>query len=159
MAKEKKTNAMRLLDKEKITYDTLSYAYDEEHLDGIHASEEIGYPPEQVYKTLVTHSSNQVVVALIPVDKSLDLKALAAASGQKKLEMLPLKEIVAITGYQRGGCSPLAMKKDYPTFIDHAVLLQERIAISAGHRGQQIVIVPADLIAVRKMQVLPLTMD
>lgn len=144
--KLKKTNAMRLLDGADIPYRVLSYTVDEDHLDGMYASEQLGLPPQQIFKTLVTHSGEDIVVALLPVDGTLDLKALAQAAGIKKLEMLPLKEVRSVTGYQRGGCSPLAMRREYPTFVHLSALEQPEIVVNAGARGWQIAIAPQALV-------------
>lgn len=159
MAKKlKKTNAMRILDSLNLEYEILSYDFDEEHLDGVHASQSIGLPASSVYKTLVTTGENGIVVGLIPVDKTLDLKALARESGSKKLEMIHVKDIVKLTGYQRGGCSPLGMKKQYPTFIDQSVLTQKQISVSGGVRGKQIYTTPEVLIKAADMKLADIVM-
>lgn len=143
-----KTNAMRLLDAAGITYDTAEYNYDENDLSGTHAAEAIGMPPEQVFKTLVTRGDKTgILVFCIPVNCELDLKKAATVSGNKKLEMIHVKEILGLTGYIRGGCSPIGMKKQYPTFIDESAELFDTLAVSAGMRGRQILIAPSDLIS------------
>lgn len=142
-----KTNAMRLLDAAGLFYRSTEYAYDESDLSGLHAAQEIGMPPEQVFKTLVARGDKTGIgVFCIPVCCELDLKKAAEASGNKKLELIGVKEILPLTGYLRGGCSPIGMKKQYPTFIDETVVLFDEIAVSAGLRGQQILIAPGVLI-------------
>lgn len=144
MAKKiQKTNAVRLLDQKKIPYSLKEYEINEEHLDGVTAAEEIGQPVETVFKTLVaTSMKKQLYVFVIPVAKELDLKAAAKFVGEKKIEMLHVRDLLANTGYIRGGCSPIGMKKQYPTVVDEAALLQDEIFISAGKRGMQICITP-----------------
>ena len=143
-----KTNAMRLLEQNNIVYDTTEYEYDENNLSGVHAAECIGLPPEQVFKTLVAKGDKTgILVFCIPVHLKLDLKKAASVSGNKKVEMTHMKDLLALTGYIRGGCSPIGMKKKYMTYIDETAILFERIAVSAGIRGQQILIAPEDLIA------------
>ncbi len=142
-----KTNAMRMLDTEGISYSIKEYDYDENNLSGSHAAEEIGMNPEQVFKTLVTRGDkNGINVFCVPVDAELDLKKAAQVSGNKKIEMIHVKEILGLTGYIRGGCSPIGMKKKYPTYIDETAILFDEIAVSAGIRGQQIIINPEKLI-------------
>ena len=148
MAKEKiqKTNAMRLLDSAGLDYEMASYDYDESDLSGVHAAAELGVAPEIVSKTLVTRGdSNAFFVFVIPVAESLDLKKAAKASGNKKIEMIHVKEILDITGYIRGGCSPIGMKKTFPTYIDETAQLYEKIYFSAGKRGVQIILDPEEL--------------
>ena len=142
-----KTNAMRMLDTEGISYNIKEYDYDENNLSGNHAAEEIGMNPEQVFKTLVTRGDkNGINVFCVPVDAELDLKKAAQVSGNKKVEMIHVKEILGLTGYIRGGCSPIGMKKKYTTYIDETAILFDEIAVSAGVRGQQIIINPEKLI-------------
>lgn len=142
-----KTNAMRLLDAAGTEYHTAQYEYDESDLSGIHAASAIGFPPEQVFKTLVTRGEKtQILVFCVPVDMELDLKKAATVSGNKKIEMIHVKEILGLTGYIRGGCSPIGMKKKYPTYIDETAILFDEIAVSAGIRGVQIIIKPQSLI-------------
>jgi Cys-tRNA(Pro)/Cys-tRNA(Cys) deacylase len=149
VAKDKpvKTNAMRLLDKAAVSYTVLTYAYDDEDFDGRTVAKKTGLLPTVVYKTLVTRSpKGQIVVCCISVEKLLDLKALAAASGNKSLEMIPVSEILGLTGYVRGGCSPLGMKKQYPTYLDADATDLPLLAVSAGLRGAQLLLSPQDLI-------------
>ncbi len=151
MAKEKiqKTNAMRLLDSAGLDYEMASYDYDESDLSGVHAASELGVSPEIVFKTLVTRGDgNAFFVFVIPVAESLDLKKAARVSGNKKIEMIHVKEILDITGYIRGGCSPIGMKKEYPTYIDETAQLYEKIYFSAGKRGVQIILDPEELASV-----------
>ena len=147
MKKLKKTNAARILDELHINYELKDYPVDEEHLDAVHVAKEVGMPPEQVFKTLcVRGDKTGVIFAVIPGNGELDLKALARVSGNKRCEMVHLKEVLPLTGYIRGGCSPLGAKKDYPVFMDETCWLFERIAISAGLRGMQILAAPEDLV-------------
>jgi Cys-tRNA(Pro)/Cys-tRNA(Cys) deacylase len=142
-----KTNAMRLLDAAGIAYRTAEYEYDENDLSGVHAAEAVGMPAEQVFKTLVTRGDKTgPAVFCIPVHQELDLKKAAAVSGNKKLEMVHLRELQGLTGYLRGGCSPIGMKKKFPTFIDETVILFDEVAVSAGMRGEQILLEPMQLI-------------
>lgn len=132
---------MRLLDAAKIPYKTAEYEVDENDLSGIHVAEQLGQPAEQVFKTLVLKGERTgFFVCCIPVDKELDLKKAAKAAGDKKAEMLPLKDLLPTTGYIRGGCSPVGMKKKFPTFIDETAELFDEIAVSAGVRGAQIIV-------------------
>ena len=147
----KKTNAVRLVEQAKIPCREHFYEFDEKDLNGNHAAEAIGMPPEQVFKTLVARGERTGVnVFCIPVCCELDLKKAAKAAGDKNMEMVPVKELLSLTGYVRGGCSPVGMKKKYPTFIDETAQLWEEIAVSAGARGHQMVLPPemlADLVA------------
>ncbi len=152
--KEAKTNAARILDTLGISYELKTYEVDESDLSAVHVAESVGMPIEMVYKTLVCcGDKNGVLMAVIPGGGELDLKALAAASGNKRVEMVHLKEVFGLTGYIRGGCSPLGAKKDYPVYLDASAEQQEVIAISAGKRGEQIILKPADLITAAKATV------
>ena len=142
-----KTNVMRLLEAAGVAYRTAEYEYDENNLSGLHAAEQIGIPAEQVFKTLVTRGDKTgILVFCIPVDMELDLKKAAAVSKNKKVEMTHMKELLGLTGYIRGGCSPIGMKKKYPTFIDETCILFDEIAVSAGVRGEQVILAPQALI-------------
>lgn len=153
-----KTNAMRLLEQAKLSFRAAEYGYDENDLSGMHAAEAIGLPPEQVFKTLVARGTkNGIVVFCIPVSCTLDLKKAAIAAGDKSIEMVRMNDLLSLTGYIRGGCSPIGMKKNYPTFIDETAELFDEIAVSAGVRGQQIMIAPEDLITYVHMTVSDLT--
>ena len=141
-----KTNAIRLVEHAKITFREAFYEYDENDLSGIHAAHAIGLPEEQVFKTLVTKGLRSgIQVFCIPVCFTLDLKKAARCAGDKSIEMIPVKDLLSLTGYIRGGCSPVGMKKHYPTYIDETATLHEEIAVSAGERGHQIILSPADL--------------
>jgi Cys-tRNA(Pro)/Cys-tRNA(Cys) deacylase len=142
-----KTNACRLLDAAGIAYRSAEYAYDEGDLSGVHAAAAIGMPAEQVFKTLVTRGDKTgITVFCIPVAEELDLRKAATVSGNKKTELLHVKELLGYTGYIRGGCSPIGMKKKYPTYIDETAVLFDEIAVSAGARGQQLILAPSELI-------------
>lgn len=141
-----KTNAVRLIEQAGIPCREHFYEYDEHDLNGNHAAQALGFPPEQVFKTLVVRGERTGVhVCCIPVSETLDLKKAAKAAGEKKLDMVPVKELLSLTGYIRGGCSPIGMKKKYPTWIDETCLLWDEIAVSAGARGHQIILPPEPL--------------
>ncbi len=143
-----KTNAARLLDRAKIEYSLIPYTVDENDLAATHVARELGEDIATVFKTLVLRGDrNGLFVCVIPGDRSVDLKAAAVVSANKKCDLIPMKELLPATGYIRGGCSPIGMKKPLPTFIDESCLAHERIYISAGVRGMQICIAPTDLIA------------
>lgn len=157
MKHNKKTNAARKLDELKINYRILEYTVDEEHLDAVHVAAEVGMPPNQVFKTLcVRGDKNGVMFAVIPGDGELDLKALARVSGNKRAELVALKEVLPLTGYIRGGCSPLGAKKNYPVYMDQTSNDWDEIAISAGQRGMQIIAAPQDLQKATNATVAPL---
>ena len=141
-----KTNAVRLVQQAKIPCREHLYEFDENDLNGNHAAAAIGMPPEQVFKTLVARGEKTGIhVFCIPVCCNLDLKKAAKAAGDKNMEMVAVKELLALTGYIRGGCSPVGMKKKYPTYFDETAILWEEIAVSAGARGHQMVVPPEDL--------------
>lgn len=143
-----KTNAARLLDRAKIAYELIPYTVDEDNLAATHVAEELGEDIAMVFKTLILRGDRTGhFVCVIPGDKEVDLKAAARVSGNKKADLIPMKELLPTTGYIRGGCSPIGMKRTFPTFIHATCLDHERIYISAGVRGLQIAIAPADLIA------------
>jgi Cys-tRNA(Pro)/Cys-tRNA(Cys) deacylase len=145
--KIQKTNAMRLLDRAGIKYEIMTYAYDESDLSGLKAADSLELPPETIFKTIILHGNRTgYMVSCLPVNKEIDMKALALLSGDKHIEMISQKELLPLTGYIRGGCSPVGMKKKLPSFFDEMVLLQEKIAVSAGKRGVQILLSPSDLI-------------
>ena len=140
------TNAMRLLKQAGIEYGTSEYEVDESDLSGVHAARMLGIDPDCMFKTLVTRGEKKgIYVFCIPVAEELDLKKCAAAVGEKKVEMIRVKELLGLTGYIRGGCSPIGMKKKYPTYIDEIATLFDRIYVSAGMRGQQVILSPEDL--------------
>lgn len=156
----KKTNAARILDDLEIEYRLLEYPVDEEHLDAVHVAHEVGMPADQVFKTLcVRGDKTGVLFAVIPGNGELDLKALARVSKNKNCEMVHLKEVLPLTGYIRGGCSPLGAKKDYPVFMDETMVLWDEIAISAGQRGMQIIANPEDLARATKAVVAPIIFE
>ena len=154
-----KTNAMRRLDAAKIPYSTVSYEVDESDLSGVHTAAELGLSdPGCMFKTLVTKGSRGgYFVFCIPVAKELDLKACAAACGEKSVEMIHVKDMLAVTGYIRGGCSPIGMKKKFPTFIDESALLHEQITVSAGVRGAQLLLSVKALLPFVEAKCVPLT--
>ena len=142
-----KTNAARLLDKAKIEYSLIPYTVDENNLAATHVAEELGEDIATVFKTLVLRGDrNGLFVCVIPGDHEVDLKAAARISANKKADLIAMKELLPTTGYIRGGCSPIGIKKPLPTFIHSSCLAHERIYISAGVRGLQIAIAPNDLI-------------
>lgn len=153
-----KTNAARLLDREKVAYELIPYLFDEKDLAASHVAEQLGEPLKQVFKTLVLRGDRGgILVCVVPGDEEVDLKAAARASGNKSVEMIPMKELLPTTGYVRGGCSPLGMKKAFPTFIHSSCLRFETVYVSAGIRGLQIRIAPADLIRLTRATVADLT--
>ncbi|WP_037325455.1 Cys-tRNA(Pro) deacylase [Anaerovibrio sp. RM50] len=145
--KIKKTNAARILDNLKISYDIKTYEVDLDDLSAIHVAASTGMDVKMVFKTLVCRGDkNGILMACIPGDGELDFKALAKVSGNKSVEMVALKEVLGLTGYVRGGCSPLGAKKNYPVYLDESANNFEAIAISAGIRGQQLILSPNDLV-------------
>lgn len=148
MAKKiEKTNAARLLDKAGVSYKLIPYEFDENDLAAQHVADSLGQDIARVFKTLVLHGDRTGhVVCVVPGNAEVDLKALAKASGNKKVEMILMKDLLAVTGYIRGGCSPIGMKKRFPTFFHTTALDFDTIYVSAGVRGLQIEIAPADLI-------------
>ena len=143
-----KTNAVRLIEQAHIPCTEAFYEYDEKDLSGIHAANAIGMDPEQVFKTLVARGERTGInVFCIPVCCELDLKKAAKAAGDKNMELIPVKDLLNLTGYIRGGCSPVGMKKKYPTYFDETCQLWEEIAVSAGARGHQMIVPPEELAA------------
>lgn len=141
-----KTNAIRLIQQSGIPFREAFYEFDENDLNGNHAAEAIGKPPEEVFKTLVARGERTGInVFCIPVCCTLNLKKAAKAAGDKNMELVQVKELLGLTGYIRGGCSPVAMKKKYPMFFDETCELYEEIAVSAGERGHQMLLSPMDL--------------
>src|SRR5580693_2454664 len=142
-----KTNAARMLDSAGIHYELREYEVDENDLSAPHVAEKVGLPPEQVFKTLVARGDRTgVLMACIPANSELDLKALAAASGNKKVELVAVKEVLGLTGYIRGGVSPVGTRKPYPLYLDETAELWDIMSVSAGMRGCQMLLAPADLI-------------
>lgn len=145
MGKEIKTNAVRILDRNKINYELLTYECDE-FIDGLHTAEKTGAPVEQTYKTLVMQGkSKKYYVFVIPIAEEVDLKAAARSVGEKSVEMIHVKDITAITGYVRGGCSPLGMKKQFPTVIDSTAEAFDQMYVSGGRIGTSVRLNPKDL--------------
>ena len=143
----RKTNAMRLLDAAKIPYRIMEYEVDESDLSGTHIAEQIGLPYARVFKTLVAKGDKTgPVVFCIPCDGEIDLKRAAALTGNKKIEMIHVKDLLALTGYIRGGVSPIGMKKKFPTYIDESCLTHEEITVSSGQRGAQLLLHTAALV-------------
>ena len=145
--KTEKTNAARLLDKAGISYKLIPYEFDENDLAAQHVAESLGQDIARVFKTLVLHGDRTGhIVCVIPGNGEVDLKALAKVSGNKKVEMIAMKDLLQVTGYIRGGCSPIGMKKKFPTYFHSTATDFETIYVSAGVRGLQVEIAPADLI-------------
>ena len=152
-----KTNVMRILESSGIPFRTAEYKVDESDLSGVHAAAEMEMPVEQVFKTLVLEGDGGHIVCVIPVAEELDLKLVARESGNKRAEMIPMKDLIKVTGYLRGGCSPIGMKKKFPTFIDETCVLWDEIAVSAGMRGEQIILSPNDLAEITEAKICALT--
>ncbi len=154
-----KTNAMRRLDAAKISYEALTYPVDENDLSGVHIAEQLGLPLAIVFKTLVAKGDKTgPLVFCIPVAEELDLKGAALLTGNKRIEMIHVKELLALTGYIRGGCSPIGMKKAFPTYIDESALEFDRITVSAGTRGIQLYLEPSALVQLIQAKTAPLTL-
>jgi len=147
-----KTNAMRFLDDLDINYDILEYNASDGKIDGISVAEKIGHSVDMVYKTLVLKGEN-IFVCMVPVQEEIDLKAMAKVIKEKKVEMIHVKDISTLTGYVRGGCSPFAMKKKYPTYIQEDIILQDEIIVSGGKIGIQIKLKVEDFLKVSEAQV------
>jgi Cys-tRNA(Pro)/Cys-tRNA(Cys) deacylase len=143
-----KSNAVRLLDERKVAYELREYDVDPNDLSAESVAAKIGLPPEQVFKTLVVRGDrNGVCMAVVPGDAELDLKALAKLTGDRRIEMVPLKDVQPLTGYIRGGVTALAAKKEFPVYLDETAILFDAISVSAGVRGTQILLKPEDYIA------------
>ncbi len=152
-----KTNAARLLDQLGIRYELREYEVDPEDLAAESVAAKIGLPPEQVFKTLVARGDrNGACMAVVPGDQELDLKALATAAGEKKIELVPVKELQGLTGYIRGGVTALAAKREYPVYVDETIELFDVVSISAGMRGLQILIAPEDYLRATKGMIVAL---
>lgn len=153
-----KTNAMRMLDAARIPYEVLTYEVDENDLSGMHIAQELGFPCERMFKTLVARGDRTgPLVFCIPVAGELELRRAAAQTGNKKIELVPVKELLGLTGYIRGGCSPIGMKKRFPTYMDESALLYEKITVSSGTRGAQLLLSRAALVDFVQARLLPLT--
>lgn len=147
MAKKFKTNALRMLDRAKINYEIKEYNYDEDHLDGKHVASQVDLDASQIFKTLVLHDNhNEYLVCCVPVLQEIDLKKLAKVAGRKNVEMIHQKDLLNVTGYIRGGCSPVGMKKVFPTYIDQSILAVDQVAFSAGKRGYQMIVSTKEII-------------
>ena len=155
-----KTNAVRLLETLGVSYELRDYEVDPDDLAAESVAAKIGFPPEQVFKTLLARGDrNGPSFAIIPGNSELDLKALAKLSGDRKIELVPLKEVQPLTGYIRGGVTVLGAKKDYPVYADETIELWEVISISAGVRGTQLLLAPADYLRITKATVGPIARD
>lgn len=153
-----KTNAARILDQAGIEYELMAYDVDESDLSATTVAQKVGMAPDLIYKTLITRGDKTgVLVACIPAHHELNLKSLAKVSGNKKVEVVPLKEVQPLTGYIRGGVSPLGMKKKYPIYFHEDILTQEKVAISAGMRGTQIVASPQDILKITQGKTGPIS--
>jgi Cys-tRNA(Pro)/Cys-tRNA(Cys) deacylase len=161
MAKKKavKTNALRLLDRDHVSYRVEEYDYDEEHLSGEHIIDQVSLNGEDIYKTLVLQSDDDrsYLVCCIPVLENIDLKKLAKLSGHKKVEMIHMKDLLNVTGYIRGGCSPVGMKKKFPTFFDETVILYDKITVSAGVKGCQLMLNSKSIVKFTEAQIFDIT--
>lgn len=156
--KQKKTNAMRMLDRQKIKYNVNTYEISDEHMDGTEVAHKVGIEDKYVYKTLVLENSHhQHFVFIIPVSDTLDMKAAANAVNEKKLHLMPLDELKNVTGYIRGGCSPIGMKKQFQTVVDQQATCIDSLYISGGERGVQIEMTVDDLIKITKAKMLNVT--
>lgn len=146
-----KTNAVRLLDQMGIRYELAAYEVDLEDLSAEAVAAKIGFPPEQVFKTLVARGERHgIFMAVVPGNSELNLKALASATGERKIQLVPVKDLPGLTGFIRGGVTAFAGKRDYPVFVDETVELFDIISVSAGTRGLQILLTPADYLSVTK---------
>lgn len=150
--KIEKTNAARLLDKAAIEYELIPYEVDEEDLSAVHVAEQLGEPVEKVFKTLVLKGDKSgYFVCVIPGADELDLKLAAKVSGNKNCDLIPMKDLLSVTGYIRGACSPIGMKKHFPTYIHHSCKNFDKIYVSAGKRGLQLYLAPGDLVSVAQI--------
>lgn len=155
----KKTNAIRLVEKAGIECRERLYEFDENDLNGNHAAAAIGFPPEQVFKTLVARGERTGIhVFCIPVCCELDLKKAAKCADDKSIQLVPVKELLSLTGYIRGGCSPIGMKKSYPTYFDETAVLWDKIAVSAGERGHQMIVSTDGLLQITSAKLSDITL-
>lgn len=158
MAKKQKTNAVRLLEQQRVPFDLIEYELTGDQVDGVTVAKKIGYPVFVVYKTLlVTAGTNKYFVCVIPVEKELNLKAVAKVAGEKKVEMLHVKDLLPTTGYIRGGCSPIGMKKLFPTIVDESAKDLDYMIVSGGRIGLQVKLSWADLLKMTKGKVSAIT--
>lgn len=145
----KKTNAARILEQNKVQFELLAYEVDENDLTAETVAQKVGKPIEMVFKTLVLHGDKtKEIVAVIPGNKEVNLKSLSKLSGNKKVMMIPMKDVLPLTGYIRGGVSPIGMKKKFPTYVDESAMVHQNICVSAGVRGLQMLLSPRDLIRI-----------
>lgn len=152
-----KTNAARLLDAMGLRYRLVEYEVDPDDLAATSVARKIGLPPEQVFKTLVVRGDRHgVCFAVVPGDAELDLKALAKATGDRRVDPVPLKEVQPLTGYVRGGVTVLGAKKGYPVYVDETIILFDEVSVSAGARGTQILLAPDDYLAATSAEVVPI---
>ncbi|MCI1952829.1 MAG: Cys-tRNA(Pro) deacylase [Clostridiales bacterium] len=156
--KEDKTNVMRILDQKKISYRHYVYENKDGKIDGVAVAKKLGQPIERVFKTLVTKGGKEYYVFVVPVAQELDLKAAARSVGAKSIEMIHVKEINALTGYIRGGCSPIGMKKQFQTVLDESAMSQETIIVSGGRIGTQVELAPSDLVRLIGAKAAPICM-
>jgi Cys-tRNA(Pro)/Cys-tRNA(Cys) deacylase len=160
MSDLKKTNAMRILESHHIPYDCGTYEVDEEHLDAVTAAGKLGLDPERVFKTIVMRTdSNEICVFCVPAPVEVNLKKARSASGAKEIAPVRPTELLGLTGYIRGGCSPVGMKKQFRTFIDETVILHETVYVSAGLRGVQLILKPDDLVRATDATVCDLALE
>ena len=153
MSTKVKTNAMRVLERAGIPFEVREYELDEEHFSAERVAALVGMAPETVFKTLIAHGDKTgYLFALIPAGTELDLRSLASVSGNKRVELAPLRDVLELTGYVRGAVTPLAAKRAYPVFVDETVELWPQVALSGGQRGLQLVLAPADLIRITAAQ-------
>ena len=154
------TNAMRQLTRLGIAFQTRVYQPDEDDLSGAHVARQIGIDPQQVFKTLVAKGDKTGYLTCgLPVDRTVDLKKLAQVSGNKRVDLIPTKDLLAVTGYVRGGCSPVGMKKKFAYYLDETVILQTEVAISAGMKGLQVLLQPQSLIKATEAILCDILMD
>ena len=146
--KKVKTNALRILDQKKIKYEIKEYEYDEEHLSGDHVLAQVDLNENEVYKTLVLKGVKDYLVCCIPVLEEIDLKKLAKASHNISVEMIHMKDVLSLTGYIRGGCSPIGMKKKFKTYFQQDIVNVDKVAVSAGKRGLQVILDAGDLVSI-----------
>lgn len=157
MSKTEKTNVMRILDQKKVPYTPHFYEHEDGLIDAVSVAEKLGQAPERVFKTLVTRGSGKgYFVFIVPAEAELDLKAAAKAAGQKSIEMIHVSEINGVTGYIRGGCSPIGMKKLYPTILDESALEYSTIMVSGGKIGTQVELSPQDLLSISRAKTAPI---
>lgn len=160
MSAIQKTNAMRILESHGIAFECSSYKVDEEHLDAVTAATKLGLDPSRVFKTIVMRTdSNEIVVFCVPAPVEVNLKKARSACGAKDIGPVKPTELLGLTGYIRGGCSPIGMRKQYRTFVDETVILHDTVYISAGIRGQQLIVTPEDLVSATNAIVCDLALE